>query len=350
MQIRSSLGQGMSPDSLDSIDMPQGLPQNIQSQLEDMMRRLAHMLSQSGNHDASSVGSLDRCASTPSFSPSRPASYQMDTSQYGNNANSGYDSGYDSDSDVGGDDSGDDFQSQMQSEIDNDLSGNGDLDNSGDDVDTGGDDLDTGDDAGYDSGYESADDDDDDITPEVKPPEAQPAQPTQTGSSSPTTGAFSGEAQTSALSPDQSKAMAQQWVSHLQQDLGISESQAKGIVANLWHESGGMNSGINQGGQIGAPSSNNADDNANGYGIAQWGGVRKEGLINYANEHGIDPSSQAANYGYLVQELRGSQSSALSAVKGTSSPEEATKAFCDAFEKPSDPQLQSRLNILSEMA
>jgi len=60
-------------------------------------------------------------------------------------------------------------------------------------------------------------------------------------------------------------------------DFGLTKDQAAGIVANLWHESGGMNSGINQGGKIGTPSSNMVDDNANGYGIAQWGGTRKQG-------------------------------------------------------------------------
>jgi hypothetical protein len=155
--------------------------------------------------------------------------------------------------------------------------------------------------------------------------------------------------QTQALSPAQGKQAADAYVSNLQKDFGLTKDQAAGIVANLWHESGGMNSGINQGGRIGAPSSNMADDNANGYGIAQWGGTRKQGLIDYARQHNLDPSSEAANYGYLKQELQTSQAGAIAAVKGTSSAQAATQAFCNAFEQPSDPQMASRLGYLNQI-
>jgi len=155
--------------------------------------------------------------------------------------------------------------------------------------------------------------------------------------------------QTQALSPAQSKQAADAYVSNLQKDFGLTKDQAAGIVANLWHESGGMNSGINQGGKIGAPSSNMADDNANGYGIAQWGGTRKQGLLDYARQHNLDPSSEAANYGYLKQELQTSQAGAIAAVKGTNSAQTATQAFCNAFEQPSDPQMASRLGYLNQI-
>jgi hypothetical protein len=155
--------------------------------------------------------------------------------------------------------------------------------------------------------------------------------------------------QTQALSSAKSKQVADAYVSNLQKDFGLTKDQAAGIVANLWHESGGMNSGINQGGRIGAPSSNMADDNANGYGIAQWGGTRKQGLIDYARQHSLDPSSEAANYGYLKQELQTSQAGAIAAVKGTNSAQAATQAFCNAFEQPSDPQMASRLGYLNQI-
>lgn len=153
--------------------------------------------------------------------------------------------------------------------------------------------------------------------------------------------------QTTALTQSQGQQVADQYVNNLMNDFGLTKPQAQGIVANLWHESGGMNSGINQGGLIGEPSGNNADDNANGYGIAQWGGSRKEGLEAYAQQNGLDPSSEAANYGYLKQELQTTQSGAISAVKGTSNAQDATSAFMTSFEKPSDPELGSRLADLS---
>ncbi|MHB9837660.1 phage tail tip lysozyme [Paraburkholderia terrae] len=172
---------------------------------------------------------------------------------------------------------------------------------------------------------------------------------TPSASSSASSGALSTAPQTQALSPAQSKQTADAYVSNLQKDFGLTKNQAAGIVANLWHESGGMNSGINQGGKIGAPSSNMADDNANGYGIAQWGGTRKQGLLDYARQHNLDPSSEAANYGYLKQELQTSQAGAIAAVKGTNSAQAATQAFCNAFEQPSDPQMASRLGYLNQI-
>jgi hypothetical protein len=173
-------------------------------------------------------------------------------------------------------------------------------------------------------------------------PAAPPAYKPSPGGSPGDAGPLSTAAQTQALTPEQSKQTADQYVANLQKDFGLTKEQATGIVANLYHESMGMNSGINQGGKIGEPSGNMADDNANGYGLCQWGGVRKQGLLDYAKEHGLPPSSQAANYGFLKQELSGQYSNAISAVKGTNSAAGATEAFCNTFEKPSDPQMSSR--------
>lgn len=185
------------------------------------------------------------------------------------------------------------------------------------------------------------------------PPAAAATPPVAAAGSTPgagsggSAGALSTAPQTTANSQAQSQQVAGQYVNNLMQDFNLTKPQAEGIVANLYHESGGMNSGINQGGAIGQPSGNMADDNANGYGIAQWGGTRKQGLLDYAKQNGLDPSSQAANYGYLKQELETSQSGAIAAVKGTSTAQDATQAFCNSFEKPSDPEMASRLADLS---
>jgi hypothetical protein len=181
-------------------------------------------------------------------------------------------------------------------------------------------------------------------------PEAPPAYKPSPSGSPTDVGPLSSAPQTQALTPEQSKQTADQYVANLQKDFGLTKEQATGIVANLYHESAGMNSGINQGGKIGEPSGNMADDNANGYGLCQWGGSRKEGLLAYAKEHNLPPSSQAANYGFLKQELSGPYSNAISAVKGTNSAAGATEAFCNTFEKPSDPQMASRLNYAQMLA
>ncbi|AMV47897.1 phage tail tip lysozyme [Paraburkholderia caribensis] len=186
-------------------------------------------------------------------------------------------------------------------------------------------------------------------SPNGAPASTSAPPPTRTASTGAAPEGLSTAPQTQALSPAQSKQTADAYVSNLQKDFGLTKDQAAGIVANLWHESGGMNSGINQGGKIGAPGSNMADDNANGYGIAQWGGTRKQGLLDYARQHNLDPSSEAANYGFLKQELQTSQAGAIAAVKGTNSAQAATQAFCNAFEQPSDPQMASRLGYLNQI-
>jgi Phage tail lysozyme len=163
-------------------------------------------------------------------------------------------------------------------------------------------------------------------------------------------GPLSKDAQKSANTSEETSKVSEQYIGNLQADFGLTREQAIGIVANLSHESLGMNSGITQGGGIGSPSSNMNDDNANGYGIAQWGGSRKEALIAFAKENGLDPSSQAANYGFLKQELSGEYKGAIDAVKNTDSSQDATQAFCKAFEKPSDPQMELRLQIARELS
>ena len=365
MQVRGNSSSQASLDSgaIEISGLPPGTQQSIQTQLEDMMRRLGQMLAERGNasgdQQTGGMSGLGKNGEgTIRIVIELPASaLQSQKSGFGGGQqlnNLPDDEGYDSGSDDL-DDSGLDDSDLDNTDVDDGSLDDNSLDSSN--FDDGS--LSPPEDEGYDSDVDPLTDDDDDSDDEILPQQQQqkstpavstPAPAVTASPSSNSTGAFSGAAQTEALSPEQSKSTAEAWVGRLQKDFGLTKPQAEGIVANLWHESGGMNSGINQGGKIGAPSSNNADDNANGYGMAQWGGVRKEGLINYARQHGVDPSSQEASYGYLAQELRGDQSASLDAVKGTSSATDATQAFCNAFEKPSDPQMASRLAYLNQMA
>lgn len=186
--------------------------------------------------------------------------------------------------------------------------------------------------------------------PAVGGGDAAPAAGQATPSGGAPVGDLSTAAQTTALTGDQSAQVASQWKQNLQKDFGLTNEQAAGIVGNLWHESGGMNSGITQGGAIGEPNANMADDDGNGYGIAQWGGARKQGLIDFAEKNGLPPSSQAANYGFLKQELSGPYAGAIDAVKGAGDVASATAAFANAFEKPSDPQMASRVALAEKVA
>jgi len=160
---------------------------------------------------------------------------------------------------------------------------------------------------------------------------------------------FSTQAQTQLHTLEESNQLAILYMNNLQKDFGLTKKQAAGITGNLWHESAGLNAGMNQNGNVGQPSPNMADDNQHGYGIAQWGGIRKQGLIDYAQKNGIPPSSDAANYGYLKQELEGKYNDVIMAVKNTQSVYAATITFEQTFERATEPNMNTRLAIVDKL-
>lgn len=141
------------------------------------------------------------------------------------------------------------------------------------------------------------------------------------------------------------KPVADWFVGRLQHDFNLTKNQASGIVANLWYESGGMNPAMNEGMHVGAPSSNMGQ----GYGIAQWTGSRKQDFLNFASKNGMDPSSVEANYAYLKHELQTTHADAITAVKRTTSAQEATSVFCDVFEVPGVPAKDKRYDALAQV-
>lgn len=82
----------------------------------------------------------------------------------------------------------------------------------------------------------------------------------------------------------------------LAKDLGLTGAQASGIVGNLEAESG-----------LKAVQEKNPIAGRGGFGWAQWTGPRRVQFENYAKAHGLDPKSDEANYGFLLQELKQGQ-------------------------------------------
>ncbi|MBR8176347.1 phage tail tip lysozyme [Burkholderia ambifaria] len=122
---------------------------------------------------------------------------------------------------------------------------------------------------------------------------------------------------------------------------GLTDAQVAGVLGNLQQESG-LQGNVNQGGAKGAPSGNFADDNANGWGLAQWGGTRKQGEINYAKEHGLDPGSLEANIGFMNQELDTTYSKTITDIKQTTTAEQAALVWDKDYEQATDPQMENR--------
>ncbi|MDQ7982550.1 phage tail tip lysozyme [Paraburkholderia sp. SARCC-3016] len=128
---------------------------------------------------------------------------------------------------------------------------------------------------------------------------------------------------------------------NLEQTFGLTAAQAAGVLGNLQQESG-LRGDINQGGATGDPSSNFADDNNNGWGLAQWGGARKQGEIAYAHQNGLNPGSLQANMGFMDQELNTDYSQTMSDIKSTTTTDQAALVWDRDYEQASDPEMSNR--------
>lgn len=118
------------------------------------------------------------------------------------------------------------------------------------------------------------------------------------------------------------------WViKHLMADLDLTAEQAAGIVGNLGGESG-----------LAAIQERNPIAGAGGFGWAQWTGPRREAFGRWCDDHHLSMTSDAANYGFLLEELRNEQAHSLEQLKKTTTVDAATYTFEVYFERPSDPE------------
>jgi len=114
----------------------------------------------------------------------------------------------------------------------------------------------------------------------------------------------------------------------LASDLGLSSEQAAGITGNLQAESGLR--AIQERNPLGG--------GAGGFGWAQWTGPRRAQFEAYAKEHNLDPTSDAANYGFLRQELNAPENAdlmkQLRALRGPDTARQAAELVERQFERP----------------
>lgn len=114
----------------------------------------------------------------------------------------------------------------------------------------------------------------------------------------------------------------------LQKDLGISREAAAGVIGNINYESG--MEGINEKNPL-IPGSRG------GFGWAQWTGDRRDQFEGYSKSHGLDPKSDEANYGFLVEELRSKYPDVLAQLKkGGITAAEAAEIVAHGYEKPAN--------------
>jgi hypothetical protein len=123
-------------------------------------------------------------------------------------------------------------------------------------------------------------------------------------------------------------------------DVNVSEVQAAAMLGNIGWECGGFKALQEVKPKMGG---------LGGLGWCQWTAARRTSFVNWLRDNGWGENyhDDEANYGYLLYELRGPQRSSLSAVKGTSLVDAATKTFMDIFERPNVKYaaLDNRVNL-----
>jgi hypothetical protein len=112
----------------------------------------------------------------------------------------------------------------------------------------------------------------------------------------------------------------------LQNELGISKAQAAGVVGSLSAETGGFKHH-----QEMLSADKIAAGWKGGIGWAQWTDTkddkRRTKFLNYAATNGLDPTSDAANVGFLIQELKTSHKGELARLRTAGTAEEAARLF-----------------------
>jgi hypothetical protein len=124
-------------------------------------------------------------------------------------------------------------------------------------------------------------------------------------------------------------------IAALSRDLGLTTSQAAGVVGQLAHESAGLQA-INERDPM-------VKGSRGGFGWAQWTGPRRRQFEAWSRKNGLDPGSDDANYGFLVHELTQTpESKAVAAVKRAPDARSAGRVFTDTFLRPGIPGYSSR--------
>lgn len=125
------------------------------------------------------------------------------------------------------------------------------------------------------------------------------------------------------------------WImARLMREFGLTKEDAAAVVGNLGHESGGF--------RLLQEIKPTVAGSRGGYGWAQWTGPRRRAFEAWCQIKGLKPSSDEANYGYLVVELRGSEGSAIPAVKAAKGLRAKVEAFERNFERAGVKHYDSR--------
>ena len=123
------------------------------------------------------------------------------------------------------------------------------------------------------------------------------------------------------------------WIMNLlRSDFGLTVEDAAAILGNIGHECNGFKTFQEQ-----APWAGRG-----GFGWAQWTGPRRVAFEAYCKRNNLSPTSDKANYGWLWNELKGSEKAAIPALKRASGLEAKVRAFEAKFERAGVKHYESR--------
>jgi hypothetical protein len=108
-------------------------------------------------------------------------------------------------------------------------------------------------------------------------------------------------------------------------DFGLKDFQAAGILGNIGLECDGFREMQEKKPLI--PGSRG------GFGWAQWTGSRRTQFEAFCKKNGLSQLSDAANYGYLRDELMNTQAMSIAALQKTTSISRAVRSFEETFER-----------------
>lgn len=129
-------------------------------------------------------------------------------------------------------------------------------------------------------------------------------------------------------------------IRRLMREFALSAEDGAAICGNLGHESAGFTKL-----QEMKPA---VAGSRGGYGFAQWTGPRRRAFEAWCKRMSLLPSSDEANYGYLVTELRTTEKGAIPAVKNAVGLEAKVIAFEAHFERAGVKHYDSRLRYARE--
>ncbi|MEZ0171018.1 phage tail tip lysozyme [Microvirga sp. TS319] len=126
----------------------------------------------------------------------------------------------------------------------------------------------------------------------------------------------------------------------LMRDFPLDADDAAAILGNLGHECSGFRSLQEREPLV--------KGSRGGYGWSQWTGPRRRAYEAFCTALALDPASDRANYGFLLEELKGSEKRAVPAVKQASGLRDKVIAFEKAFLRAGIKHYDSRLKWAEE--